>query len=222
MNTQLCVSNNWHVGIDNCPIKLALHSNNTLLLCSRKSALWSLQAVVSAVLHGSSMVFQEMKQRFKMQHLNRIQTLLKWRFNVWAHFQGIELIPAWLSVTEPAGWVRTEPFSIRIHPSYLDTLPQRAASRASTITAFHPQQLTLNLSLSQSLSVPFPVWPQVSTVVFLAFFFIVSLLSFFSPCHHPACCPPHWGPGPGSGPCHVPDRNIKPPDWLAGRKMPPY
>lgn len=72
MNTQLCGSSNWHVGIDNCPTKLALHAHNTLLLYSGKSALLCLQALVSALLRGSSMVFQEMKRRFKIQHLNRI------------------------------------------------------------------------------------------------------------------------------------------------------
>lgn len=79
-----------------------------------------------------------------------------------------------------------EPLSTCVHPSYLNTLPQRAASRASTITAFHPQQRKQNLSLSPfivflrlSLSVLFPVWPQVSAaVVFVAFF-----LSF------PSCLP---------------------------------
>lgn len=51
-------------------------------------------------------------------------------------------------MTERAARVSTEHLSIHIHPSYLNSQPQRAASRASTIPVFHLQQLRLNLSLA--------------------------------------------------------------------------
>lgn len=146
---------------------------------------------------------------------------------MWACFQEIVVNPALLSVTEPAARVSTEHLSIHIHPSYLNSQPQRAASRASTIPVFHLRQLRLNLSLlllcfSDCLFHCRPLCrSQVPSIVLVAFYLFP--LSLFLPRgHHQACCPPHWSPGPGSGPCNVLDRKFKAPDWLAGLKMPPY
>lgn len=89
---------------------------------------------------------------------------------MWARFQGIGLNPALLSGTEPPAPVSTEHLSIHIHPSYLNSQPQRAASRASTIPVFHLQQLNwialsafivflrLSLPLSTTLSLSGPLY----------------------------------------------------------------
>lgn len=109
---------------------------------------------------------------------------------MWAHFQKIVLKPVLLSVSEPAAWVSTEMYqSISIHPTLIPS--QCAASRASTITMFHLQQLRLNLSLSAfivflrlSLSVLITVdcCCQVFSIVFVVVigcFFILSSVCLF-------------------------------------------
>lgn len=111
-------------------------------------------------------------------------------------FRKFFLKTALLSVSGPAAWVSTEHLSIHIHPSYLNFQPQCAASRASTITMFHLQQLRLNprlsafivflrLSLSVLITVDccFQVFSIVLVVVIVFFFlsFPMSVFSLLSP-----------------------------------------